>query len=901
MSDNTRSSRWQPYQRLENPIPEESFDNTHHGLGIDAPGATSAGVSPPTPAPPTFSRRDTGGSISRVPVGGKSPPGSADPLLSPSTAPGTPGLTPGLTPGRASGSTAYDPGAYFAGEDYARDGLYAAAGTGQRRYADTDPLKRRSMAAGSMMSQRSVYENEFNPHECPTHKDFHQGRANWLAISILCLALFSTVFSGIFVGIALAAPRWGRTIRKGGALTASSAYVLTNIFAKLIELSFVTVFVTFLGQVLSRRAFSKDSKGVNLAEFSMRNWVMQPGSMVTHYESVQYAALTALGVLSLASTVLAMLYTTASGALVAPYLKFGGWEHKPLVGLVTTSFANPIYLQKTCKTPIGVSGWDPDFTEQLVGTTCLEIEHAAQGYHNYVKYMSHWADLKSAGNSTTEQRYRPPGFALFNENVTVNASWIEIHDVAATSAKFGGRIINNVTLAMPHVGVVAAAQDPKNNILQPQDLDGQGIYELHAGVPSPYLNVLCANVAKSELAPLVYETQPNVTLNSTRDFSELSTHWMGEMNWSNWTQRRTPLHDVFGWDETNLAPGFYKFPIKFNTVLNATGAWGRESVYLLGLGANEVAAPKNQSYVVCGVRAGTTPHCSTRFAAMGAGGEMSAHCEDPGDEMAFIHGNSSRTVAPSKDWFNVGITTMMSMSLNTGVTDGAASNSRLLTQLILKEPRLDPGLPSIAEALGVMVGCSLLMASEGAPFVEFWNYSANNNILSPGQYQTFNASIRAQQYASGGVLPYQRGFHLVLMLVFLTNIFVLCYLFANKGLVTDFSEPPNLFSIAVNSPPNRLLAGSCGGGPEAHQYKVNWAVEMEGSHLYMTDKSGGLEAGYSAPSTGRVNEGGVEFEMESPTTPRTPVTPGGTAGGVRRSGTRIGKAYEMLAKRRSFL
>lgn len=32
------------------------------------------------------------------------------------------------------------------------------------------------------------------------------------------------------------------------------------------------------------------------------------------------------------------------------------------------------------------------------------------------------------------------------------------------------RIVNNVTMAMPHSGVLDAARDPRNGIVQPQDL-----------------------------------------------------------------------------------------------------------------------------------------------------------------------------------------------------------------------------------------------------------------------------------------------------------------------------------------------------------------------------------------------------------------------------------------------
>jgi hypothetical protein len=106
-------------------------------------------------------------------------------------------------------------------------------------------------------------------------------------------------------------------------------------------------------------------------------------------------------------------------------------------------------------------------------------------------------------------------------------------------------------------------------------------------------------------------------------------------------------------------------------------------------------------------------------------------------------------------------------------------------------------------------------------------------LLDEFQTQYFNASVTAQQYASGGVDSASKGWMVILFLVFLMNILVLIYFLFHKGLVTDFSEPPNLFALAVNSPPSHLLAGSCGGGPEGKQYMVNWFVNAEGDHLYM--------------------------------------------------------------------
>jgi hypothetical protein len=382
-----------------------------------------------------------------------------------------------------------------------------------------------------------------------------------------------------------------------------------------------------------------------------------------------------------------------------------------------------------------------------------------------------------------------------------------------------------------------------------------GVYNLRASVPSPYLNVICANVQKDEIKGLVYEAQPNVTLNATADLPTLFTTLF---NWTSFSTVKTPVDDIFSWDSQHPPPIFYKYPKNFNTILNATAPWGRDSVYLLGLGAPDMLG----DYIVCKAKGGLTPYCSTEYVATGSGGTMQAHCEDPKDDMAFVRSNSSRIDTTSLDWFNVATTAITALSLGTGVTDGAASNARILTELILQDKYLNPSLPSPAEAIAVMAGCTLLMSAQDSPFVDFWvsqnksalsvgvaktwlqNYSSTS--LTPGEHQVFNASIRAQQYASGGTLGYQRGFYIVLFAVFFTNIFVLIYFMINRGLVTDFSEPPNIFSLAINSPPSKVMGGACGGGPEGRQYTVKWGVQMEGEHLYIADKTNPLAGIYAS-------------------------------------------------------
>lgn len=151
--------------------------------------------------------------------------------------------------------------------------------------------------------------------KCPSHKTVTQRKTSWLSISILVLAFYSTAFSGIYLIVACVKPRYGKRIGTDGGISPSTASLLSALFAKTIELSFVTVFVAFLGQVLSRRALAKQSPGISIADMSMRSWIMQPGTLVTHWENVRYSALTVLGMTALTTAWMAMLYTTAAETL----------------------------------------------------------------------------------------------------------------------------------------------------------------------------------------------------------------------------------------------------------------------------------------------------------------------------------------------------------------------------------------------------------------------------------------------------------------------------------------------------------------------------------------------------------------------------------------------------------
>ncbi|KAI1085091.1 hypothetical protein F5B20DRAFT_130300 [Whalleya microplaca] len=675
------------------------------------------------------------------------------------------------------------------------------------------------------------------PLDCHSRRDVYIKRCSWVYITLVALSIYSTGLSALWLIVSIYQPRYGRGISssEGWRLAPSTATLLCTLFAKTIELSFVTVFVAFLGQVLSRRALMKP-KGTTLAEMTMRNWVIQPGSLLTYWAGIPYAAATLLGILALLATFCSMFYTTASDAMVSPKLKYGEWKSRELEGLVKVSYSNPYYVLDTCSTPI-----DKNLDEFNAAPSCLDVQYSGQSYHNLLTFMKEWQDIHENGTSTNEDMSgRPTGKHNLFDNTTMDSSWIEA-DYGNTPSNFAkfNRIVNNVTLAMPHPGVYDAATDPKNDILQPNDLSGTGEYSIRASVVSPAVNVMCVNMASSELAPLVYTEWPNARTAQTG----ISGQTIGVEDWyedvpvasgSEWLNR-TAADDVFRWGPKyqRRPPVFQLFPIDYNMITNTTVVSG-DAIYLLA------KSGVVSDYTLCEMRSWVTAKCSTVFDLSGlSGGRMKAHCEDSSDANAYDRAMDYDTPpVPSVDWKNMADQWRLSMDLNGGVQNNNASNARIVTNLVLGSPELDPLLPSIAEALAVLASSTLVIGAEDSTYRPAWEYPSMR--LDPGVYEPFRATMRSQEYTSSHTEAWQGIFYIVLGAVFVINVVCLVYFIIRPGMVSDYTEPQNLFAVAVNSPPSRALTGSCGHGPDAQQMAVPWKVAYAPgvNHYYFDEASG---------------------------------------------------------------
>ncbi|KAJ5714097.1 uncharacterized protein N7483_011278 [Penicillium malachiteum] len=681
---------------------------------------------------------------------------------------------------------------------------------------------------------------------CPSRSTVLQRRFGWVPISMFILALYATIWSGIYLIVAFVKPRW-TTVGTGLSMSASTANLLCAFFAKTIELAYVTICVAFIGQVLSRRALTKDSRGITISDMSMRSWIMQPGSMFVRWEAVRYSAMTFLGLIALTSTIVAMLYTTAAEALVSPKLNPGQNKSTILWGQVQASFANEYYLKDTCQSPIP-GAMDPSNRNN----TCLSIEHAGAAYHNYQQWIQSWTTLLTSGNDTSNKlANRPKPTGSMWDNTTITGTWIELQNITELS-KVWGRMVNNITMAFPHTGIPAAAMDEKNGICQPQPTSGEGKYSIEASVPSPAINVLCAGMNKSELAPMVYTTWPDGSANFN------STTWSNSAGpgiplFPDWLNS-TVVDSLFGFGPKygQRPPVFGTYPEEYNTIINVTGYLTANAVYLLGK-----PEASNPEYVMCAIRAKLTGVCSTSYDAESSGASLYTNCEDSSNKLQYDKQVSNFVEGDwSSDWKNVANDWATALNLGSGITDSDASNERLIMQMMpsydssTNTYTLNPDLPSISEALAVMSGCTAILGTQHTPFVQGWNYTVAENILPEPVYQHFTAKLQVAAYQSGGTEGWQNVFFVVLVFAFMTSAGCLVFMIieARGHQVTDFTEPQNLFALAVNSPQSSRLRGACGCGPEGNEMNERWFIGMEETdeHYYIRAKADGTESsGYA--------------------------------------------------------
>ena len=318
------------------------------------------------------------------------------------------------------------------------------------------------------------------------------------------------------------------------------------------------------------------------------------------------------------------------------------------------------------------------------------------------------------------------------------------------------RIVNNVTLAMPHAGITAAAKDPKNEIVQSAEFGNVGEYSLKASVVSSAVNVLCANVNEIEIAPLIYVTWPYATILISKD---KPTQNLALADYANDVQllpgesylNSTVVDDIFEWGLkyhrqppvfpmvnhtlwSSVPPKTCQFPIEYNSIANVMMS-NSDAIYLLIKASDALTS----DYTLCKLTSFQYPACSTSCTISGlSGATLWSFCDDPNDKMGYDSSVPGSPTSRNFDGKNIGWDWVVSLSLNTEPTSANSSTSRMLANLISTNtsPRnsaLNPSMPSISEALAVMAGNTLLLSKTDARFYHSW--PSQNTSLEPRSYQ----------------------------------------------------------------------------------------------------------------------------------------------------------------------
>lgn len=331
-------------------------------------------------------------------------------------------------------------------------------------------------------------------------------------------------------------------------MTPSTADLLFSLFAKSIEIASGGVYINFLGQFLTRRSLR--SRGISLADIAVREWIIQPGLVIFQWENLKYATTTLLGVTSLLSAMAIYFFTTASNSLVSPHIALGKWESAQFLGQVQQNFGNLPVMKKECWAPI-----DAYLDSQNVGESCVNVLASGLANQDFNEFMKEWS-RRVMGHDTDllHLSSRPPPTSSIFTDTTVGGSWVEksSSDISANFNKYG-RVVNNITLSMPHPVVFYSAQ-----VEFPKPIRGTGFGEhtIKASVVSPTSNTLCVNMKRSEIAPLVYVEWPNARFNLSDYGDPFDPHKLAASDWVNDVPANTPLQsnisqtyveDIFRW------------------------------------------------------------------------------------------------------------------------------------------------------------------------------------------------------------------------------------------------------------------------------------------------------------------------------------------------------------------
>lgn len=129
-------------------------------------------------------------------------------------------------------------------------------------------------------------------------------------------------------------------------------------------------------------------------------------------------------------------------------------------GVVKTSFANETYLETSYRSSIESN------PTQDTDRSFMSVVYSSQGSDCWNTYLTAWGIGKRSQARPFQSQRLTPWTLDRSTQSQINSSWVQIIDMQNAFNKFG-RVVNNVTLAIPHPGILKAARTSSNSIAQP--------------------------------------------------------------------------------------------------------------------------------------------------------------------------------------------------------------------------------------------------------------------------------------------------------------------------------------------------------------------------------------------------------------------------------------------------
>lgn len=126
-----------------------------------------------------------------------------------------------------------------------------------------------------------------------------------------------------------------------------------------------------------------------------------------------------------------------------------------LNGLVNSTFGDEAYIERKYRSSIVPNA------SAITDRSYMSIIYSARGSDSWTSYLSAWEAVR---NSTAIQSQRfAPWTIDRSTRGQIYGSWVQ----DTNNTDVFDRAVNNVTLAIPHPGVLKAAKQTSNSIAQP--------------------------------------------------------------------------------------------------------------------------------------------------------------------------------------------------------------------------------------------------------------------------------------------------------------------------------------------------------------------------------------------------------------------------------------------------